>query len=145
MEILSVSSFVVRTFTFHKSLPALISHHSLIQKLFTHYSAKRHKPCNSWLATAWTETTRRPTYSMARAIGATAWQKVLSVNAIIFVATHSGSHSSHAPTSPMATLTRAIACHKRQQECHLSVDTSYKAHGVCIQQQYSPGMTCLLE
>ena len=42
-------------------------HHSLFQKL-----ARRHKPS---MATARTETTRGPTYSMARAIGATAWQK----------------------------------------------------------------------
>ena len=31
MDILSVGSFVVRTFTFHKSLPAPILHHLLIQ------------------------------------------------------------------------------------------------------------------
>ena len=50
------------------------------------------------------------------------------VDSIICVATHSVtvSHSSHRPTSPMATAIRAIACHKRQQECfiypcHLSV------------------------
>jgi len=42
----------------------------------------------------------------------------------------SGSHSSHGPTSPMTTSMRAIARHKRLQECHLRVDTSYKAHGV---------------
>ena len=42
----------------------------------------------------------------------------------------SGSHSSHGPTSPMTTSMRAIARHKRLRECHLSVDTSYKAHGV---------------
>ena len=40
------------------------------------------------------------------------------------VATHCGSHSSHTPTSPMAASMRAIACHKRWWECHLSIDTS---------------------
>jgi len=39
------------------------------------------------METARTETTRKPTYSMAGAIGATAWQKVSSVDAIICVAT----------------------------------------------------------
>ena len=79
-----------------------------------------------------TETTCGHTYSMARAIGATTRQKVLSVHAIICVATHSGSHSSHAPTSPMATLMRVIICHKRRQECHLSVDMS-RVHAATIQ------------
>ena len=46
--------------------------------------------------------TRGPTYSSAGAIGTTAWQKVSSVDAIICVVTHSGSHSSYAPTSPLA-------------------------------------------
>jgi len=49
--------------------PALILHHSLIQKLFTNYSARRHERFTSWLATARMETTRGPTYSMARVIG----------------------------------------------------------------------------
>jgi len=58
-------------------------------------------------------------------------KKVSSVDAIICVATNSGSHSLHGPTSPMATSMRAIAYHKRLRECHLSVDTSCKAaHGV---------------
>jgi len=45
--------------------------HSLIQKLFTNYSywERRHQ------STVRTETTRGPIYSMARTIGATAWQK----------------------------------------------------------------------
>ena len=33
----------------------------------------------------------------------------------------------------MATLLRAITYYKRQRECHLSVDTSCKAHGVLDQ------------
>ena len=40
------------------------------------------------------------------------------------------SHSSFGPTSLMAILTRAIACHKRWWECYLSVDASCKTHGV---------------
>jgi len=109
-------------------------HLSLFQKLFTNYSysARRHQPSISLIATARTETTRGPTYSMARTIGSTAWQKgficrchYLCCHSII-----SGSHSLHWPTSPVTTSMRAIACHKRLRECHLSVDTSCKAHGV---------------
>ena len=52
-------------------------HLSLFQKLFTNYSysARRHQPSISLIATARTETTGGPTYSMVRTIGATAWQK----------------------------------------------------------------------
>jgi len=42
---------------------------SFIQKLFTNYSERRHEPSTTYR----TETTREPPYSMARAIGATAW------------------------------------------------------------------------
>ena len=42
-------------------------------------------------------------------------KKVSSVDAIIYTATHSGSHSSHGPTY----IVRAIACHTRQRECNL--------------------------
>ena len=60
-----------------KSLPVLILHIlALIQKTISHYySARRHEPSTSSIATARTETTREPTYSMVRVIGATAWQK----------------------------------------------------------------------
>ena len=56
-----------------KSLPALCAflHHSLIHKLFTNYSVRRHEPSTSLMAIARSETTREPTYSMARATGAT--------------------------------------------------------------------------
>ena len=49
-------------------------HHPWIQKLFINYSVRRHKLSTSLMATTRTETTHGPTYSMARAIGATAWQ-----------------------------------------------------------------------
>jgi len=49
--------------------------HSLIQKLFTNYSYSTQREDTNCLATARTETTRGPTYSMAGTIGATAWQK----------------------------------------------------------------------
>ena len=46
------------------------------QKLFTNCSARRHKTSTSLIAIARTESTRGPTYSMARVIGATAWHFV---------------------------------------------------------------------
>ena len=49
--------------------------HSLIWKLFTNYSYSTQGEDTNRLATARTETTRGPTYSMARTIDATAWQK----------------------------------------------------------------------
>ena len=49
--------------------------HSLIRKLFTNYSYSTQGEDTNRLATARTETTRGPTYSMARTIDATAWQK----------------------------------------------------------------------
>jgi len=64
------------------------------------------------MATARTETTCGPTYSMTRAIGATPGhgKKVLSVDAIVCATAHSRpqwkslvTHRSHGPTSPMAT------------------------------------------
>ena len=105
----------------HKSLLALsclLLRLSLIQKLFTNYLARRCELSTSLMVKARTETTHGSTYSMARAIGHhyTGYcmaKTFSSVDAIICVATHSGSHSSHGPTSPMATLMRAIACHKR--------------------------------
>jgi len=56
--------------------------HSFVQKLFN-------TNCRTSLtATARTETTCEPTYSMTRAIGATPWQKkVSSIGAIVCVAT----------------------------------------------------------
>ena len=57
-------------------------------------------------------------------------KKVSSVDAIICVSAHSGGHTSHGPASPMATLMRAIASHRRWRECYLCVDTSCKAYGV---------------
>jgi len=46
------------------------------QILFTNCLVRRHKTSTSSIATARTESTRGPTYSMARAIGATAWHFV---------------------------------------------------------------------
>jgi len=75
------------------------------------YSARIHELSTSSMATAKTETTRGPTYSMSRAIGATAtaWQKGF-IHPCHYLhchePTHSGSHSSHGPTSPMATSMR---------------------------------------
>jgi len=116
-----------------KSHPALILRilrHSLIRKLFPNYSYSTQREDTNRLATAKTETTSGPTYSMARTIGATAGQKGFICRCHYFVAsaTHSGSHSLHGPTSPMATSMRAIAHHKRLRECHLSLA---KQHMVC--------------
>jgi len=54
--------------------------------------------------------------------------------------THIGSHSSHGLTSLVATSMRAIACHKRRQECHLSVDMSCKLM-VCYTRVHAATMT----
>jgi len=62
-----------------------------IQKLLV-LSEKTPTVYISSIATARTETTRGPTYSMARTIGAHG-KKASSVDAIICVAAHSGSHS----------------------------------------------------
>jgi len=59
-------------------------------------------------------------------MGATAWQKVSSVDAIICVATQWKSLFTWTDLSN----DQAMACHKRLRECHLSVDTYCKAHGV---------------
>jgi len=62
---------------------------------------------------------------------------VPSVNTIICVAFHSGSHLSQGSTTPMATVMRAISCHRRQRECficpcHFSVHVLQ--HGACARQ-----------
>ena len=49
-------------------------HHSLIQKLFTNYSARRHKPPYLLDGNS-KDGDPGPTYSMTRAIGATPWRK----------------------------------------------------------------------
>jgi len=72
-------------------------------------------------------------------------KNVSSVNAVICIATHSGSHSSHGPTSPMVTLMRAIACHKRRRKCRHVLQSTWCASPICIQQPYRPGTTCLLD
>jgi len=136
--------YICRT-SCHKSLLALsclLLLHSLIQKLFTNYLARRHELYlldgegkdgdHSWTY-LFNGLSNRP--SLYRLLHG---KNISSVNAIICVATHSGSHSSHGPTSPMATLMRAIACHKRWQECfiypyHLSVDIPCKTYGVLDQ------------
>ena len=66
----------------------------------------------SLMATTRTEATCGPTYSMARAIGATAWQKGLSVDAIIWVATHSAHHMDRPHQQPQQWGMGAITCHK---------------------------------
>jgi len=96
--------------------------HSLFQKL-----ARRHELSASLMATARTETTRGPTYSMAT-MGATTWQKGF-ICQCHYLHCHS-QWKSLVTCPPMATSMRAIACHRRWRECHLSVDTSCKAHGV---------------
>jgi len=57
------------------------------------------------MATARTETTRGPTYSMTRAIGATPWQKGFICRCHClrchYSSTHNGSHSLYGPTSPI--------------------------------------------
>jgi len=78
------------------------------------------------------ENTRGPTYSMTTVTGYHMAKRFLLSMLFICVATHSGSHSSHAPTSPMATLMRVIACHKGWRESHLSADMS-RVHAATIQ------------
>ena len=77
-----------------KSLPALI----LRVLVNSNYSANRHELPTSSMATARTETTREPTYSMTRAIGATLWHKG-------FIC---GCHCLHCHYSP---LTVEVTCH----------------------------------
>ena len=71
--------------------------HSLIQKLLTNYSYSTQREDTNRLATARTETTRRPTYSMARTIGATAWH--LSMPLFVLPLTVELGLSLHGPTS----------------------------------------------
>jgi len=70
-------------------------HHLLIQKLFTKLLRKDNRLPPRWQQQA----TRGPIYSMARAIGATKWQRGSSVDAIICIEPQWKSLS-HGPTSP---------------------------------------------
>ena len=119
--------------SYRKSPPALILRvlasfvnsktiHKLLRK------GTNHRTCTSLMATARTETTRGPTYSMTRVIWATPWQKGFICRC----------HCFHCHYSPLTVeVTRHMdqplqwphrwAC---QRECNLSVDTSCKAHGV---------------
>ena len=94
-------------------------HHSLIQKLFTNYSVRRHELSTSSMVTARTETIGGPTYSMARAI-----LLLMPLFALPF-SVEVTRHMDQPLQWP-----HQWACHKRQWECHVSVDTSYKAHSV---------------
>ena len=138
-----------------KSLPALILRvlasfvNSIPQSWPATQSCRRHEPP---MATVRTETTRGPTYSMTRAIEATPWRKGSSVDAIVIVCVativyvaraHSGSHSSHEPTSPMATLMSMSA--RVQPQCRHILQSTWYARPVCMQQPYRPGMTCMLD
>ena len=108
MSLLWNLSIYIYIYIYHtlcrKLLPALICEflrHSLIQELFD-------TNCHtSLMETARTETTCGPTFSMTGAIGATPWQNRFHPSMPLFVLplqpTDSGSHSSHGPTSPMAT------------------------------------------
>ena len=79
VEFLSLSIYILflvcRAVSHFRLLFCVFLRHSLIQKLFTNYSYLAQREDTNRLATARTETTRGPTYSMARTIGATAWQK----------------------------------------------------------------------
>ena len=130
----------------HKSLLALILRvlASFVNSKTSHDGNDRHEPST---ATARTETTRGPTYSMARAIGATAWQKGC-ICQCHYLRCHSQWKSLVTWTNLSSGHMRAIACHKRWQECNLSVDMSCKAHGVldpCACSSHTPGMTCQLD
>ena len=80
------------------------------------------------MATVRTETTRGPTYSMTRAIGATPWRKG-------FICRCHCLHCHYSPLTVEVTrhMDRPLQWPHRwvcRQECNLSVDTSCKAHGV---------------
>ena len=132
---------------YSRSLSALILRilcHSLIQKLLPNYSARRHKPSTSSMVTTREEFNRGPTYSMAGASYCMA--KKCFICQCRYLRCHSQwSHSSHGPTSPLATLMRAIACHKRRRKCRHVLQSTWCASPICIQQPYRPGMTCLLD
>jgi len=79
---------------------------------------------SSSMATARTESTRGPTYSMTRVIQATPWQKGFICQCHCLCCHYSPLRVAHGPSSPLATSMSS------RRECHLSVDTSCKAHGV---------------
>jgi len=146
--------YIYRT-SCHKSLLALILrvlasfvNSKTIHQLLTNLTKweDTNRP-TSWMATARTETTRGPTYSMTRAIGATPWQK----NFI---------RRCHCLHCHYSSLTVEVTCHMDRplqwshrwacrRECHLIVYTSCKAgvHAgpMCMQKPYRPGTTCMLE
>ena len=126
-------------------------HHSLIKKLFTNNwptTQREDTNCRTSLkASARTETTHGPTYSMTRAIWANRWQKGFICQMPLFALplqpTHSGSHSSHGPTSPMATSMSMLA--RVPPQCRHILQSTWCARPVCMQQPYRPGMTCMLD
>jgi len=97
--------------------------HSLVQKLFINQSVRRREP--PYLLDGNSKDGDH-TCSVARAIQATTWKKGLLCGCHYLCChqpTHIGSHSSHGPTSPMAT---SMSIPKRRRECHLSVESSCK-------------------
>ena len=83
--------------------------HSLIQNLFTNgqllKAVEGTNRRTSSMATVRTETTRGPTYSMTRAIGATPWRKGSSVDAIVWVP-----HGQFAYNGRVINLPQDVAC-----------------------------------
>jgi len=69
-------------------------------------------------------------------------KKVSSIGAIVCIVTIA--HSQWKSLVTMADLSNGHIS-EHVGESHLSVDTSCKAHGVCMQQPYRPGRTCLLD
>ena len=106
--------------------------HSLIKKLFTNNwptTQREDTNCRTSLkASARTETTRGPTYSMTRAIWANQWQKGFICQCRCLRCHYSPLtvEVTHHMDRPLQWLHR-WACWR---EYHLSVDTSCKAHGV---------------
>ena len=139
--------------SYRKSPPALILHvlASFVNSKTIHKLLRIRKDTNrrtSSMATARTETTRGPTYSMTRAIWALPHgKKVSSVDAIVCVATiatHSRSRSSHGPTSPIMATSMSLSA-RVQPQCRHILQSTWCARPVCMQQPYRPGMTCLKE
>ena len=122
--------------SYRKYILLKITEHSVIMvnsfknySPMANYSARRHEPPYLLDGNSKDRTTRGPTYSMTRAIGATPWRKGSSVDAIVCVATiaHSQwkSHSSHGPTSPIMATSMSMSA-RVQPQCRQSC----KAHGV---------------
>ena len=117
---------------------------------FFKYSARRHELCTSWMATARMETTCGPTYSIARVIGATIWQKKSFIGRCHYLRCYSQWKS-------LVTWTDLCNGHINEgyrmsqktarvpPQCRHVLQSTRCARHVCMQRPYRLGMTCLLD